>query len=135
MREKRTPAEFKSEWEKFLRILKKLGNAKGQNARAVLPLIPSLDLVIDDLCDFEVLLQFEYAASQLELEIRTLLTMEIEYFNLRYQDAALLPDIDRGLEDGEVVKGSAEDLLEKIPKMFKKYLTILNELLKLLRGG
>jgi len=42
-------------------------------------------------------------------------------------------DVDNAIEAGETIKGSFEQLIEKLPERWKKILKVVNEILSLLK--
>ena len=68
-------------------------------------------------------------AGELDSSVGKALEAELKYFNSRYEEPSAFDS-----DDATTAKNSIEDLLPNLPKKIKDLLTVLNQLLKLIRG-
>lgn len=133
-----TLLRYEDAWRRFFTILRDACErrlAQGpRDAKGPL-LFPIVRDLVDELLKRDVVRSVRDAVADLDNDVADFLLREIEYYNTYYADLDDAADEDNPVGDGEVVKTSMEDLIERLPRRLKKLLKILNELLKLTSGG
>jgi len=138
MRAQEIPDKFIDVWKEFLRILHREGKKRAgklTNRNKVVPISKLLDDLIDRLLKDDALDAVRSSIFLTENEISEFLIREIEYYVDCYTDENSIGADDDPVGDGEIVKKSVEDVIDKLPNWLKKLLKILNEILKLLSGS
>lgn len=88
--------------------------------------------VITDPCINEIVKSYENLPAN-EQFIKECLSLEMEYFNNRVTADDSYLSSKEGIENGQTVKDSLEDLFGDIPNWIKKALKIINEILSLVK--
>lgn len=127
--------EFRNAWERYLRNLQKIVERKLATRRRSRrdSLSPLVKKTFELLLEEQALSEVELAATKVNARVLKLFKLELEIFISGVEDDEY--DVEEAMDDGEVAKGSAEKILDKLPKRLKGILKVLNEILKMLRGG
>ncbi|HOD72442.1 MAG TPA: hypothetical protein PKO27_15555 [Deltaproteobacteria bacterium] len=137
---------FVSSWNGFLDDLMQVTTLKLATKRPRSAyeenLVPILEKIVTDLKEDHITLyatvRTELAENMASKDALTYLQHEFSFFHelVTQLNETAEPDnedVDNAIEAGETIKGSFEQLIEKLPERWKKILKVVNEILSLLK--
>lgn len=125
---------FGKVWVEFLKVVRSLGERKTDQDASKGSLRDLLEEVVQELSSersIAVTVSCTAALEDTQQRVLETLIREIEYYNNRYRDVTSESEVDKGLNDAGIVQQSVEDLIEELPKRIRRWLKILNALLRL----